>query len=58
MEKKYIIICIDTTFFSSPLTYNLTGEAHTREEALQIIEEEKKEYPDNIYTIQEIYLHH
>lgn len=50
MEKKYIILCQDDL---SPC-YNLTGEAHTKEEALRIIEEYKKEYPDDIYNIKEI----
>lgn len=38
MEKKYIIICQDGDFARD---YNLTGEAHTEAEALQIIEEYK-----------------
>jgi hypothetical protein len=37
--------------------FNLTGEAHTKEEAKKIIQEEKKTSVNSVFVIQEVYLH-
>jgi hypothetical protein len=38
--------------------FNLTGEAHTKKEAKEIVKEEKKTSVKSVFIIQEVFLHH